>query len=86
MFKILSDEAICKAGCKGWDGCVAEPNTECERFEELKAVAQAQAREDAKRLLEGRIKVIVPGKLLDITVTVTPEEYEMLRQMAQLAD
>jgi hypothetical protein len=78
MFKILSKDRLAELQL------YQEPSDRSLGYEEN--IAQAQMEADARALLSGKVTVIVPGKLLDITVTVTPEEYDSLKKLAQVAD
>jgi hypothetical protein len=85
MLKILSPENICKA-CS--PKCTGLRDGNCEIFASLKAVAQAQAREDAKRLLESQTSLTILDPLGGpkeawISIKMPWEDYEAMKKAAE---
>ena len=97
MFKILSDEAICRECARQLGGNPCDPNVsrlDCSLYPQMEAYlkgAQAQAREDAKELLESQTSLTILDPLGGpkeawISIKMPWEDYEAMKKLAQLAD
>jgi hypothetical protein len=76
MLKILSPENICKACSLK---CTGLRDGNCEIFASLKAVAQAQMRENARELIAKFQQLNSGNAITGYIAVITPEEYEALR-------
>jgi len=78
----LTEKAICAAHGCNLENC--DCRDDCELLVDTRKVAQAQRKKCAEWLIHGKARVVVPGKLIDITVTVTPEEFKALKELAEV--
>ena len=91
MFKILSDERICKQflpGCfESKKQCAQRDDKTCVALKHVRSAAMAQMEEDARALLAiDQNRLVASRSLKRICVYFTEEEFETLKKLTQLAD
>jgi len=85
MFKILSDEEICRECARQLGGNPCDPNVsrlDCSLYPQMEAYlkgAQAQARENARELIAKFQQLNSGNAITGYIAVITPEEYEALR-------